>query len=135
MDENSLRKFFANDRYASLTGAEIVKIAPGYCLCKLVVTEKHLNAVNVIQGGAIFTLADYAFAIASNSGGQLALAIDVNISFLSARSGGILYAEAKELAKPGRIGAYEVKVTDGDNLLVAQFNGLVYRKNQPLLSE
>jgi acyl-CoA thioesterase len=135
MDENSLREFFANDRYAALTGAEVVKIAPGYCLCKLSITEKHLNAVNVVQGGAIFTLADFAFAIASNSGGQLALAIDVNISFLAARSGGTLYAEAQELTTPGRIGAYEVKVTDQDNILVAQFNGLVYRKNQPLSSE
>jgi len=132
MDEQRIRSFFSGDRFAALAGAEIVEVKPGYCRCKLEVSEKHLNAVNVVQGGAIFTLADFAFAVASNSHGQLALAINVNISFLAGRSTGTLFAEARELADPNRIGAYEVRVTDDAGALVAQFNGLVYRKNERL---
>ncbi len=124
-----LKEYFKNDRYAALTGVEIVETAPGYCKTKLKIEDKHLNAANVIQGGAIFTLADFAFAIASNSRGQLALAINVNISFIKGKSEGILYATATELTDPKRVGAYDVLVTDEKDEVVARFNGLVYRKS------
>ena len=124
-----LKEYFKNDRYAALTGVEIVETAPGYCKTKLKIEDKHLNAANVIQGGAIFTLADFAFAIASNSRGQLALAINVNISFIKGKSDGVLYATATELTDPKRVGAYDVLVTDEKDEVVARFNGLVYRKS------
>lgn len=124
-----LKEYFKNDRYAALTGVEIVETAPGYCKTKLKIEDKHLNAANVIQGGAIFTLADFAFAVASNSRGQLALAINVNISFIKGKSEGTLYATATELTDPKRVGAYDVLVTDENDEIVARFNGLVYRKS------
>lgn len=128
MTEN-LKNYFKNDRYAALTGVEIIEAGPGFCKAKLEIEEKHLNAANVVQGGAIFTLADLAFAVASNSRGQLALAVNVNISFLKGKSNGTLYATATELADPKRIGAYDVLVTDEADEVIARFNGLVYRKN------
>jgi acyl-CoA thioesterase len=130
MDSKRLIEFFKNDRYAQLTGIEIVDVAVGYCKAKLEISDKHLNAANVVQGGAIFTLADFAFAVASNSHGQLALAINVNITFLKGKSEGTLYATATEVADPTRIGAYDVLVTDEDNNAIARFNGVVYRKKE-----
>lgn len=132
MDTEKARKIFASDRYAALTGVEIVDAGPGYCKARLRIEDKHKNAADVVQGGAIFTLADLAFAVASNSHGQLALAINVNISFLRAATGGILYATASELTDPGRLGAYDVLVTDGEQNIVARFNGMVYRKKERL---
>lgn len=132
MDTDKARKFFAGDRFAALTGIEIVEVGKGYCKTRLVIEDKHLNAANVIQGGAIFTLADLALAVASNSHGQLALAINVNISFLSSKSTGTLYATATEVAEPKRLGAYDVLVTDEEGQIIARFNGMVYRKNQKL---
>ena len=128
MTEN-LKNYFKNDRYAALTGVEIIEAGPGFCKAKLDIEDKHLNAANVVQGGAIFTLADLAFAVASNSRGQLALAVNVNISFLKGKPSGTLYAIATELADPKRIGAYDVLVTDERDEVIARFNGLVYRKN------
>ncbi|MGD9929516.1 MAG: PaaI family thioesterase [Mangrovibacterium sp.] len=128
MTEN-LKNYFKNDRYAALTGVEIMEAGPGFCKAKLEIEDKHLNAANVVQGGAIFTLADLTFAVASNSRGQLALAVNVNISFLKGKSNGTLYAIATELADPKRIGAYDVLVTDEADEVIARFNGLVYRKN------
>ncbi len=130
MNSDKIKNYFKNDRYAALTGIEIVEIGKGNCIAKMEIEDKHLNAANVVQGGAIFTLADFAFAVASNSHGQLALAVNVNISFLKGKSTGTLYAKAKELTDPKRIGAYNVTVTDENDELVAQFNGLVYRKNE-----
>ncbi len=130
MDTQKIRAFFKNDRYANLTGIEIMEIAEGYCKAKLEIEDKHLNSANVVQGGAIFTLADLAFAVASNSRGQLALAVNVNISFLKGKSEGTLYATATEVGDPKRMGAYDVLITDENNEIVARFNGLVYRKNE-----
>lgn len=133
MDTKTARNFFANDRYAVLTGVEIVEAGKGYCRTSLKIEDKHLNAANVVQGGAIFTLADLAFAIASNSHGQLALAINVNISYLNSVSTGTLYATATEVNEPNRLGAYDVLVTDDQQRIIARFNGMVYRKKQPLM--
>jgi acyl-CoA thioesterase len=133
MNTETARIFFAKDRYAALTGIEIVEARRGYCQARLKIEDKHLNAANVVQGGALFTLADLAFAVASNSHGQLALAINVNISFLSSTTSGTLLATATEVGKPKRIGAYDVLITDEQGEIVARFNGMVYRKNQNLL--
>ncbi len=132
MDTETARSLFSKDRYAALTGIEIVEAGKGYCKARLTIEDKHLNAANVVQGGALFTLADLAFAVASNSHGQLALAINVNISFLSSKSSGTLYATATELGEPKRLGAYDVLITDEKGKIIARFNGMVYRKNESL---
>jgi acyl-CoA thioesterase len=128
MKNSNLIDFFKNDNYASITGVEIIDAKEGYCKAQLKISDKHLNAVNVVQGGAIFTLADFAFAVASNSRGQLALAINVNITFLKSVTGGTLYATAVEFNKPKKLGAYDVTVTNEKDEIIARFNGLVYRK-------
>jgi len=130
MDTDTARTFFAGDRYAALTGVEILEAGAGYCKARLEIQDKHLNAANVIQGGAIFTLADLAFAVASNGHGQLALAINVNISFLQGKSAGTLYATATEVGEPRRLAAYDVLITDEQDRVIARFNGMAYRKNQ-----
>lgn len=132
MNTEDAKNYFANDRYAALTGIEIVDVRTGYCKACLIIKDEHMNAANVVQGGAIFTLADLAFAVASNSRGQLALAINVNISFLKTVSGGILHAVANEVKEPGKLGAYDVLVTDDEGEIVARFNGMVYRKKCPI---
>ena len=130
MNNSDLTGFFGNDNYAALTGIEIIEAKEGYCKAQLKITKKHLNAINVVQRGAIFTLADFAFAVASNSRGQLALAINVNITFLKGVSGGTLYATASEFDDPKKLGAYDVIVTNEKDEIIARFNGLVYRKGQ-----
>jgi acyl-CoA thioesterase len=130
MNVEKLKAFFKNDRFAALAGIEIVEVSIGYCKAKMEIGDKHLNAANVVQGGAIFTLADFAFALASNSHGQLALAININISFLKGKSSGTLYATAREVADPKRIGVYNVDITDENDEIIACFNGVAYRKNE-----
>lgn len=132
MNIDKLKDFFKNDRFAALAGIEIVEVSAGFCKARMEIGKKHLNAANVIQGGAIFTLADFAFAVASNSHGQLSLAINVNITFLKGKSTGTLYATAREVSEPKRIGAYDVDVTDENGEIIARFNGIVYRKNEVL---
>lgn len=135
MDIDKARNFATRDKFATLAGVEIVEAGKGYCKARMKIEDKHLNGANVVQGGALFTLADLAFALASNSRGQLALAINVNISFLNGISTGTLYATATEVDEPRRLGAYDVLVTDDEGQIIARFNGMVYRKKHGLEDE
>ncbi|MDD2556416.1 MAG: PaaI family thioesterase [Syntrophaceticus sp.] len=117
-----------NDRFAALAGIELVKVEPGYALAKMNIEEKHLNGVNIVQGGATFTLADYAFAAASNAYGQVALGINASINYFQAPKGEVLFAEATELHASRRLANYNVDIYDENKELIARFTGTVYKK-------
>jgi acyl-CoA thioesterase len=80
----------------------------------------------------IFTVADYAFAVACNSHGTVAVAINVSISFLRPPEGDVLVAEAAEMSRSRRLGTYDVKVRDGEGNMVATFQGMAYRKGEAI---
>ncbi len=88
--------------------------------------------MGTVQGGAIFTLADFSFAAAANSHGTVAVAINVSITFMKAATAGTLWAEAREISKNFKVGAYSVEIKDDHGDLVAQFQGLAYRKQDKL---
>lgn len=127
-----VQKCLANDRFAAHCGIELVSVKPGHARAKMNVEPTHWNGVGTAQGGAIFTLADFAFAAASNSHGTVAVAINVNISFLKAVKAGTLWADAREISKSYKIGNYTVEIKDQQGELVALFQGMVYRKQDPL---
>jgi len=123
-------QFFTRDRYAKHSGIELVSVSPGHAVAQMPIRPHHLNAVGSVQGGAIFTLADFAFAAASNAHGRLAVAINVSITYMKAVDSGTLRAEAREVSVNPKLGSYTVNITDEHNALIAVFQGLVYRKEQ-----
>ena len=129
---SELRKYFATDRFATGIGIELLEVKEGYARARLSLTEGHLNAAGVVQGGVVFTLADYAFAACSNSHGTLALAINANVNFLRAVRAGVLMAEAREEASSRALSTCQVRVTDEQGVLVALFNGTAFRKSDPV---
>jgi acyl-CoA thioesterase len=132
VSEELIRRYMAQDRLAATLGIELAEVGPGRATTRLTIDERHLNGAGIVHGGTIFSLADVAFAAASNSGGTLALALDVSITFLKAVSTGTLTARAEEERCQGRIGCYSLRVEDGSGELVALFRGTVYRKKTPL---
>ncbi len=130
--ENALNFFRQNDRFARHCGIELLDGRPGWAKARMEVQPFHLNGAKTVHGGAIFTLADFAFAVAANTQGQLALAISTNTSFVKAAYSGTLYAEAKELSINRKLGTYEVRITDQDQQLIAQFHGTAFRKRESL---
>ena len=123
-----VRAMLAQDRFAAHSGITLEYVEAGNARARLRVGPQHLNGVGIVQGGAIFTLADFAFAAACNSTGSVAVAIDVSISFLKAVTHGELVAEAHEEAASARISSTLVRVTDHQGALVAIFKGTAYRK-------
>ena len=129
----SIKRFFSErDQFAKHSGIELVSVAPGRAQVKMVLEPHHLNGVNLAHGGAIFTLADFAFAVASNSHGTLAVAINVSITFMKAVSTGTLWADAREVSLNPKLGSYTIDVKDDAGHLVAVFQGLAYRKKDKL---
>lgn len=128
----AIKEFFKKDMFAQHCGIELTKVSEGYAETKMDITHKHLNGVGTVQGGAIFTLADLAFAAASNSHGFVAVAINVNISFIKALNKGSLYALAQETSINPKLATYDVKVTDDEGHQIALFQGMVYRKKTKL---
>jgi acyl-CoA thioesterase len=92
------------------------------------ISDRHLNSHGTVHGGVIFTLADTAFAVASNSHGIPAAAISAHISYMKSASSGTLYADAVEFAQNPKLATYTVEVTDGAGERIALFQGMVYRK-------
>lgn len=118
-----------NDRFAAYLGMKLLDVQPGYALVEMEIAEHHLNGVGVVHGGAIFGLADYAFAVASNSKGPVALAINANISYFKVAKGSKLIAKATEITSSRKLGHYQVDICDEDETLVARFTGTVYIKS------
>jgi len=130
----TLKEFFKRDRFAVLAGCELLEIREGYARAKMTVEEHHLNGGNFCQGGAIFTLADLAFAAAVNSHLVLTVSTSSNISFFrSVPLGATVYAEARELVNHHRMPYAEVRVTDEQQRLVAIFTSSGYRKQEQKL--
>ena len=115
------REIFSKDLYATkLTGIVIEEIGDNYAKCSLKLNDNHKNAYGGIMGGAIYTLADFAFAVASNYEKECATVSLVGQStFMSATQGSELFAEARLLKDGKRNSFYEVTVTDNLDKIVA----------------
>ncbi len=127
-----VRRMLRGDRWAAIAGARLVELREGYARVRMRLRPGHLNGVGVAQGGAVFTLADFAFAAASNSHGTVAVALDVSITFARAARAGVLTAEAREEAVSRRVSVCNVRVTDGAGEVVALFRGTAFRKEDTL---
>ncbi len=127
-----IKKFFLRDRFAKHNGITLTRVAKGSAEAEMEIGDYHLNGVNITHGGAVFTLADLAFAVASNSHGTVAVGVSATITYLKATSRGKLTARAREVGRNPRLATYEVEVRDLDNDLVALFQGTVYRKKTAL---
>ncbi len=113
------KKFFRADRFSGLTGIEILGARPGYAKTMIHIGEQHLNGAGVLHGGMIFTLADFAVAVASNSYGYVTLSVNASVSFFAGCDSGIVIAEAKEISRSNKLCTYDVNVYDESGKLLA----------------
>lgn len=128
-------EFMRRDEFARGLGIELLEVRPGYARTGMTIEPRMVNAHGVPQGGAIFTLADFAFAVACNSHGQTALALSMDIHFLAAAPvGARLIAEAQEEHLTRRTGLYRMTVATEAGQPIASLHGMAYRKRENFLS-
>lgn len=128
-----VERILSADRFAVTSGIELMDADIDYAVCRMHITENHLNAAGSVQGGAIFTLADTTFGMAANAQGKLAVSLSNNISYLKSTKGNTLIAEAKMISSTKRICTYEVEVKDDLGELIAKMTGTGYIKSERLL--
>ncbi len=120
-DLEAIRKTFKRDRFASeCTGAVVDVVDGDVAICSCDIADRHLNAGGNVMGGAIFSLADFAFAVATNHQGILTVTVSSTIEFIGTAKGKRLIATAR----PDKIGHsmcyYTIDVKDELNNLVAK---------------
>ena len=130
-DLESIKRHCENDRFAASNGMRLIELRPGFAKTTLQVEDRHLNSVGCVHGGAIFTLADFAFGAAVKTGGKVAPAISTNLSFLKATRSGALFAEATEVSRSRKLSVCTVRVTNDAGELAALFQGTAYIKDEP----
>ncbi len=132
--EKVVRKVKENDRFSKMVGVDILELKPGYARATMTVDDKHLNSGNITHGGAVFTLADTALALACNSHGKTAVLLNMSINLLKATNlGAVLTATAQEEKITRSTGLYRIEVTDELGELVSLAEGLVFRKKEDVV--
>ncbi len=123
------------DQIAVQFGMKVKDVSPGRCVVEMKVTEKMLNAVGITHGAATYALADFAFAVASNSYGQVAVALNTQMHYpASSQAGDILTATAVEETRSRHIGIYRIEIKRQDGTLAGIFTGTVFIRNDSLKS-
>lgn len=125
---NPIIKNIENDRFAKFIGIKLICFEPNYAKAEMEITDNHLNGINMVQGGAIFTLADYTFAAASNSNGLTTVGINANISYYKSPTGKVITAEAKHISVQNKICGYNVYIYDENGDIIANLTAMGYIK-------
>ena len=134
----AIRTKVGNEPFAQKMGLKLEALDEGYSLVTMKFTSDMENIFGMAHGGAIFAVIDEAFETASNSHGTMAVALNMNITYVAPPSPGeTLAAEAKEINKTNRTANYYITVKNQQGKLLATCQALVYRKkeNLPFLTE
>lgn len=136
MDEkvrSAIFKQIEKEPFGKKFGLKLKDVREGYAKVEMLFTQDLENMFGMAHGGAIFSLIDAAFEVASNSHGSMAVALNMNINYLaSPERGALLTAEAKEINRTKKTAAYEIHATDESGKLLASCQALVYRLEKPL---
>jgi acyl-CoA thioesterase len=117
-------ELWAADEASRALGIELAEVGPGSATARMTISASMVNGHDLCHGGYLFTLADTAFAFACNTYGEATVAAGADIVFVApARVGDELVAEARERARYGRNGVYDVTVRRADGAVVAEFRG------------
>jgi len=140
MNENLARKVFNimynKDFFSQWLGIEPIIIEEGYCKLKMTVRDEMLNGFAIAHGGISYSLADSALAFAANSYGIMGVTLDSYTSYpSSAKSGDILYAEAKKISLTKRTAFFDVVVKNQDEKDILYFRGTVFRTEKQFFED
>ncbi|MCL2704837.1 MAG: hotdog fold thioesterase [Spirochaetaceae bacterium] len=123
-----IKKMLFADKFAQSIGITLDEMGDGTAVTSVSISKDHYNGVGIVQGGLIFTLADYAFAAAANSKGKVTVGVRCDIAYIKPVKEGKLTAIAEEVSCSNKISNYEVKIYNDKKELVAKFSGTGFRK-------
>ncbi|MED4072185.1 hotdog fold thioesterase [Priestia endophytica] len=126
---NEIFSLMEQEPFAQFLGMKLIHMGEGTATAELDIKDHMLNAHGTVHGAIIFSLADYVFAVASNSYGKTSVGLSTNVNFMApGKMGSRLIAKAVEEKRNNRTGWYKIRVESAGELL-ATMDALVYRKN------
>jgi len=137
MDETvkkAIAQAVKREPFAQALKMALVELEDGYSVVKMVYDpDKMDNIYSRAHGGAIYALIDEAFETAGQTDGTVAVALNVNVTYVSSpKPGVVLEAEARQISQTKKTAGYEIKVTDQDGSLIATCQALAYRTGKPV---
>jgi acyl-CoA thioesterase len=128
---SKISESFSNDPYAASQGMVLGEITESSVTVTMAVREDHVNFLGGTHGGVVFSIADCAFALASNGYPEDAVAIDTHLAITAPTDiGDTLTATAVEQTRGRSLATYRVDVTRTDGRTVALFTGTVFIKQK-----
>ncbi|WP_165045951.1 PaaI family thioesterase [Adlercreutzia sp. ZJ138] len=128
MTVEQISEYFSGDKFATqAAGCRVVEGSRGHAICEMELAPVHYNAQGGVMGGAIFTLADFALAIACNIGEEPTVSVSNTIEFMSACKGTKLIAECSVDKSGRKLGFYTVDVRDDTGRAVARMSATCFR--------
>jgi acyl-CoA thioesterase len=129
--ERVVQGMMDRDAFSRWLGIEVVAIAPGRSTTRMTVRPEMVNGFGVSHGGIVYSLADSALAFASNTNGNVTVAIENSIGYPQpVRVGDVITAQADEDSFGNRVGYYRVTCRNQEDVVVATFRGTVYKTNK-----
>jgi len=120
--------------FAQALKMELAALNEGYSAVEMAYDPAAMdNIYGRAHGGAIFALIDEAFETASQTHGTIAVALNVNVTYVTSPEAGTrLRAEAREVSKTNKTAAYDIKVTDHEGQIIATCQALAFRTGKPI---
>ena len=129
--ERLVEHLLREDAFSRWLGVRVLEAAPGRSVLRMTVRPDMVNGFGIGHGGIVFSLADSAFAFATNAAGRLSVAVDCTISFPAAvRPGDLLTATAVEETTTNKLAFCAVTVRNQDDAVVGHFRGTVFRTHR-----
>lgn len=130
----AIHRAVEKEPYAQALGIKLVNLKKGFSAAEMTYEPSSMdNIYHRAHGGAIFGLIDEAFETVSQVGGTIAVALNVDVTYVtSPEPGARLRAEAREVSETNKTALYDIKVTDQDNQLIASCKALAYRTGKPI---
>ena len=134
--EACVAELYNRDPASQELGMQVAEVAPDYAVVTMVVRGDMLNGHATCHGGFVFALADSAFAFACNTGNKATVASGCSIEYVApAREDDVLTAIAEKKHRAGRLGVYDITVTNQRDETVAHFRGKSYQTKNAVLPE
>lgn len=135
MEENRRAAYFKKveqEPFAKLLNIKLIEVSEGYARCEMEYTGQMDNIYGSAHGGAMFSLIDEAFEISSNSHENIAVALNMNVTYMRPpKKNTVLVAESKEINRTKKTASYYITVKDSENLIAA-CQALVFVKDQAI---
>jgi acyl-CoA thioesterase len=132
--KNAIFNAVENEPFAKAMKIRLVELALGFSTVEMIYDPTHMNNIYArAHGGALFALIDEAFETASQTDGTIAVALNVNVTYVSSpEPGARLQSVAKRVSQTKKTASYDIRVTDGRDNLIATCSALAYRTGKPI---